>query len=50
MENENFIDERLIDDEIQPWQRLDNVVRMWAAQSGFEKDQEFYENLKRQHD
>ena len=29
-------------EEQQPWQLLDDVIRKWAALSGHEKDQEWY--------
>ena len=34
------------DPEIPAWKSLDIVCRQWAAQSGFEKDQENYQKLK----
>jgi hypothetical protein len=45
-ENQYFVQKSLVDDDIEPWKRLENVVRIWAAQSGFEKDQEFYTYMK----
>ena len=39
---ENFTDSSVIDDNLEPWQRLDNVMRQWASLSGFQKDQELY--------
>ena len=39
---ENFVDSSVIDDNLEPWQRLDNVMRQWASLSGFQKDQELY--------
>lgn len=45
-----FVDKSVICDELEPWQRLDNVMRQWAVLAGFEKDMENYEKLKEQHE
>lgn len=29
------------------WKTLDEIVRKWAVLSGYEKDQNFYEELKK---
>jgi hypothetical protein len=41
-----WLDAKADDAEIPAWKRLDIVIRKWAAQSGFEKDQENYQKLK----
>lgn len=45
-ENENIIDSAIIDDDIPAWKRLDNVIRMWAVMSQFEKEQSDYLKMK----
>jgi len=47
---ELFVEENKINDEIAAWKRLDEVIRCWAALSGFEKDQENYQKLKEQYE
>jgi hypothetical protein len=43
-ENQSIVEEIPSDE---AWKSLDFVVRKWAALSGFEKDQENYQNLRR---
>ena len=43
-----FIDKSVVDDDLQPWERLNNVIRQWAMMTGFEKDLESYEKNKNQ--
>lgn len=45
-EHEQIVPADLVCDKLQPWQRLDNVIRMWAAQSGHDNDQEWYKKMK----
>ena len=44
-EAENAVFDSKID-----WKSLDFVIRRWAAQSGFENDQEMYQKLKESQD
>ena len=44
--NEQMVPADLVCDELQPWQRLENVMKMWAAQTGFENDQDWYKRMK----
>lgn len=43
-----FIDKSVVDDDLQPWERLNSVIRQWAMMTGFEKDLESYEKNKNQ--
>jgi hypothetical protein len=47
---EFFVEENKINDELKPWQALENVIRSWAALTGHEKSLENYENLKKHTD
>ena len=42
-----WLDARADDEEIPAWKRLDIITRKWATLTGFEKDQEIYENLRK---
>jgi len=46
---ELLVDDSKINDNLEPWQTLDNVIRSWAVLTAHEKTQEDYENLKNQH-
>jgi hypothetical protein len=41
-----FVPADLICDELKPWQRVDNAIRMWVVQSRWEQDLENYQKLK----
>lgn len=47
---ESFVEENKINDELRPWQTLENVIRSWAVLTAHEKTLEDYENLKKQHE
>jgi hypothetical protein len=44
--DEQMVPADLVCDELQPWQRLENVIKIWAAQTGFENDEDWYRKMK----
>jgi len=43
---ETMVPADLVCDSLEPWQRLENVIKMWAAQTGYENDQDWYKKMK----
>lgn len=43
---ETMVPADLVCDSLEPWQRLENVIKMWAAQTGYENDQDWYRKMK----
>jgi hypothetical protein len=43
---EQMVPADLVCDSLEPWQRLENVIKMWAAQTGHDDDQEWYKKMK----
>ena len=44
--DEQILAADLVCDSLKPWQRLENVMKMWAAQTGHENDQDWYRRMK----
>ena len=44
--DEKIVPADLLCDSLEPWQRLENVIKIWAAQTGFENDGEWYKKMK----
>lgn len=47
---EFFVENDKINDDLEPWQTLENVIRSWATLTTHEKTLENYENLKKEND
>lgn len=45
-EIQNFVDSEVADDDLEPWQRLNSVVKKWVVMSQHQKTLDNYENLR----
>jgi len=44
--DEQIVPADLVCDSLEPWQRLENVIKIWAAQTGHDDDQDWYKRMK----